>query len=81
MKFTKSDALKVGNKLKINWKKIPFEQFFIGINVELEHGRKYTRYGTNITNDDPIMTGKIALIHIIEVKDYYTKLKRYVDPG
>ncbi len=81
MKFTKSDALKVGNKLKIDWKKIPFDQFYIGINVELEHGRKYIRYGTNITNDDPIMTGKIALIHIIEVKDYYTKLKRYVDPG
>lgn len=81
MRFTKTQALKIGNKLKIDWKKIPFEQFAIGINVELEHGKKYARYGTNVTNDDPIMTGKIALIHIIEVKDYYTKLKKYVDPG
>lgn len=81
MKFSKDDALNVGNKLGINWKKISFNQFYIGINVELEHGLKYKRYGTNITNDNPTMTGKIALIHIIEVKDYYTRLKRYVDPG
>jgi len=81
MKFTKTDALRVGNRLKIDWKKIPFEQFYIGINVELEHGLKFKKYGTNVTNDNPLMTGKIALIHIIEVKNYYTKLKRYVDPG
>lgn len=81
MKFSKADALNVGNKLGINWKKISFNQFYIGINIELEHGLKYKRYGTNITNDNPTMTGKIALIHIIEVKDYYTRLKRYVDPG
>lgn len=53
----------------------------MGLNIELEHGKKYAKYGTNITNDDPIMTGKIALIHLIEVKDYNTKLKKYVDPG
>jgi hypothetical protein len=81
MKFTKSDTLKIGNKLKIDWKKISFNEFYMGINVELEHGLKYKRYGTNITNDNPLMTGKIALIHIIEVPDYYTKLKKYVDPG
>jgi len=79
MKFTKSDALRIGNKLGIDWKKIPFDQFYIGINVELEHGTFNRK--TNITNDDPIMTGKIAWIHIIEKKNYYTRLKRYVDPG
>ncbi len=81
MRFTKDQALRVGNKLGIDWKKIPFDQFAMGINVELEHGRKYAKYGTNITNDNPIMTGKIALIHIIESKTYYTDLKKYVDPG
>ncbi len=81
MIFTKSDALAIGNRLKVDWKKIPFNEFYIGINVELEHGLKYKRYGTNITNDSPTMTGKIALIHIIEVKNYYTLLKKYVDPG
>lgn len=80
MKFTKSDALKIGNKLKINWKKISFNEFYMGLNIELEHGKKYAKYGTNITNDDPLLTGKIALIHLIEVKDYNTKLKKYVDP-
>lgn len=86
MKFTRAQALVVYNKLKarntkVNWKNISFDQFVIGINVELEHGLKYAKYGTNVTNDDPMTTGKIALIHIIEVKDYYTKLLKYVDPG
>ncbi len=86
MRFTKAQALVVYNKLKakydkVPWERIPFSEFAIGINVELEHGKKFARYGTNITNDDPLMTGKIALIHIIEVRDYYTKLKRYVDPN
>ena len=86
MKFTRAQAQIIYNKLKlkntkVNWKNIPFDQFAIGINVELEHGLKYARYGTNVTNDDPMITGKIALIHIIEVKDYYTKLLKYVDPG
>lgn len=86
MKFTVNQALVVYNKLKarytnVNWNNVPFSEFAIGINVELEHGKKFARYGTNITNNDPMMTGKIALIHIIEVRDYYTKLKKYVDPN
>ena len=86
MRFTKAQALVIYNKLKsqnknVNWRKIPFEEFAVGINVELEHGLKYKRYGTNVTNDNPIISGKIALIHIIEVEDYYTKLRKYVDPG
>ena len=86
MKFTKIEATKIYFKLKEkyphnNWKKIPLPEFQIGINVELEHGRKFARYGTNVTNDDPIITGKIALIHIIEVEHYYTLLKKYVDPN
>lgn len=86
MKFTRAQALIVYNKLKsryesVDWNNVPFSEFAIGINVELEHGRKFFKYGTNITNDDPITTGKIALIHIIEVRDYYTKLKKYVDPN
>ena len=86
MKFTKDQARVVYDKLKslnpkLDWKNIPFSEFAMGINVELEHGLKYKKYGTNVTNDNPLMTGKIALIHIIEVKFYYTKLKKYVDPN
>ena len=46
----------------------------MGLNVELEHGSKDTN--TNISNSDPILTGKIALAHLNELPDYYTRLKR-----
>ena len=73
--FSKACALRVGNILGINWRKIDFNQFYMGINVELEHG---TRYGavTNVTNNDPITTGRIALAHLIEIPDYYTRLEK-----
>ena len=29
---------------------------------------------TNVTDDDPIVTGKIALAHMKEFPDYYTRL-------
>ena len=40
--------------------------------MELEHGLVDPH--TNVTNDDPIMTGKIALAHLNEFLDYYTRL-------
>jgi len=46
----------------------------MGLDVELEHGQADPR--TNITNDDPILTGKIALAHLNEIADYYTRLYR-----
>ena len=46
----------------------------MGLNVELEHGTKFPN--TNVTNDDPILTGKIALAHLMEFPDYYTRLKK-----
>jgi hypothetical protein len=46
----------------------------MGMDVELEHGTVNLR--TNITNDDALMTGKIALAHLNEFSDYYTRLKR-----
>lgn len=73
--FSKACALEVGNILCINWNEIDFNQFYMGINVELEHG---TRYGaiTNVTDNDPITTGRIALAHLIEIPDYYTRLEK-----
>ena len=53
-----------------------FEEFWLGLNVELEHG---TKGNWNITNNDPIMTAKIALRHMDESPTYYKDLKRYVD--
>jgi hypothetical protein len=46
----------------------------MGLEVELEHGRRDP--ATNVTGDDPILTGKIALAHLNEFPDYYTRLGR-----
>ena len=72
--FTKSEAKKIGEKLGINWKDYNLEQFRMGMDVELEHGR--TNKKTNVTNDNPLLTGKIALAHLNEFPDYYTRLER-----
>ena len=44
----------------------------MGLGIELEHGRRDP--ATNVTNDDPVVTGKIALAHLRELPDYYTRL-------
>jgi hypothetical protein len=70
--FTTEQAKQIGAKLGITWKRFDVEQFRMGLDVELEHGRVDPQ--TNVTNDDPILTGKIALAHLNEIADYYTRL-------
>jgi hypothetical protein len=72
--FTEKEAKEIGEKLGIDWSKYDVEQYRMGLDVELEHGRVDPH--TNVTNDDPIMTGKIALAHLNEFSDYYTRLER-----
>lgn len=72
--FTTEQALEIGNKLGIDWGRFNVEQFHIGLNVELEHGLNAP--STDVTNNDPILTGKIALAHLNEYADYYTRLKK-----
>lgn len=73
--FTPEEAKAVGDKLGIDWSKIDLHEFTVGMNVELEHG---TENGiTNVTNDDPLITGKIALAHLNERPDYYKKLLEF----
>ena len=50
------------------------EQFRMGLDVELEHGLHDPV--TDVTNNDPVVTGKIALAHLNEFPDYYTRLAR-----
>jgi hypothetical protein len=66
----------VGAEIGIDWDSAAFdlEQFRSGMDVELEHGRHEP--ATNVTDDDPIVTGKIALAHLNEFPDYYTRLER-----
>jgi hypothetical protein len=72
--FTTEEALMIAKRLNIKFDKFDVEQFRIGLIVELEHGR-VNQY-TNITNDDPIITGKITLAHLNEFSDYYKRLTR-----
>ena len=70
--FTAEEAKKIGEQLGIDWSKFDVEQFRSGMDVELEHG--LTDPHTNVSNDDPLTTGKIALAHLNEFPDYYTRL-------
>ena len=72
--FTAEEAERVGKRLGINWDKFDLEQFRTGMDVELEHGLADPH--TNVTNDAPILTGKIALAHLNEFPDYYTRLEK-----
>jgi hypothetical protein len=65
-KFTLKEVVEIAKKLEVNTKVVPIKTLQIGMNIELEH--------SNITNGDPIKTAKIALAHLKEFSDYYTKL-------
>jgi Protein of unknown function (DUF5661) len=74
--FTADEARRIGEQIGIDWASAPFdvEQFRSGLDVELEHGLHDP--ATNVTDDDPVTTGKIALAHLNEFPDYYTRLER-----
>lgn len=72
--FTADEAKEIGEKLGIDWKSFDVDQFRRGIDVELEHGTRSPE--TNVTNDDPLVTGKIALAHLNELPDYYDRLAK-----
>lgn len=72
--FTTADGKEIGEKLGIKWDKFAVDEFTAGMNVELEHG--LVDSATNVTNDDPLLTGKIALAHLNEFPDYYERLEK-----
>jgi hypothetical protein len=73
-KFTEEQARETGEKLGIKWDKFDIDQFRRGMDVELEHGTRDAL--TNVTNDDIMVTGKIALAHLNEFPDYYDRLEK-----
>lgn len=77
--FTAEEAKAIGEKLGIDWSKFDVEQFRMGMDVELEHG--LVNSVTNVTNSDPLTTGKIALAHLNEFPDYYTRLAKMEKEG
>lgn len=70
--FTSEEARRIGDQIGVDWQAYNLEEFRMGLAVELEHGARDTQ--TNVTNDDEITTGKIALAHLKEIRDYYTRL-------
>ena len=68
------EARRVGDEIGVDWTRFDLEQFRSGMNVEFEHGSRDPQ--TDVTGDDPIITGRIALAHMKEFPDYYQRLER-----
>jgi hypothetical protein len=71
---TSEEARQVGDEIGVDWSRFDLEQFRLGMDVEFEHGSHDPQ--TDVTHDDPIVTGKIALAHLNEFPDYYTRLAK-----
>lgn len=67
--FNEIEALKIADKLGVDFSKFSKEDFFTGIEIEFEHGLVNSK--TNVTNDDLEKTIKIALAHLNELPNYY----------
>lgn len=73
-KVTPQQARRIGDEIGVDWSRYDVEQFRAGLEVEFEHGSHDPQ--TDVTGDDPILTGKIALAHMKEFPDYYERLER-----
>ena len=71
---TSAEAKRVGDAIGVDWSRFDLEQFRLGMDVEHEHGSHDPQ--TDVTGDDLILTGKIALAHMKEFPDYYARLER-----
>lgn len=73
-RFSNAEAKRLGDRLGVDWDKVPLAEFRAGLTVELEHGNHDRQ--TNVTNDDLLKTGKIAWAHLKEDPKYYSRLRR-----
>ena len=73
-RITDKEAKAVGEQLGVEWDRFDIDQFRRGMDVELEHGIRDP--STNVTDDDLLITGKIALAHLNEFPDYYDRLEK-----
>ncbi len=70
--FTEDEARALGTRVGIDFDVVDLDQFRQGLAIELEHGAHDPE--TNVTNDDVVVTAKIAWAHLKEIPDYYTRL-------
>lgn len=81
--FTTQEILEAAKTLGITFDKFTLDDLITGVNIELEHGTISKK--TNVTNDNLILTMKIALAHLNEFPDYYNKeyglpaMERYLE--
>ena len=73
IKVTGKEAATILRAVNIQNMSIPVEDFRQGLAVELEHGIRFD--DANVTNNHPILTGKIVLAHLKETMDYYQRLE------
>ncbi|MBM4288906.1 MAG: hypothetical protein FJ135_12340 [Deltaproteobacteria bacterium] len=67
------EARKILDIVNVEKMDIPLADFIIGLEVELEHGIRFS--DANVTNNHPLLTGKIVLAHLKETMDYYQRLE------
>ncbi len=72
-KVTDKEARIILKELNTEGMRIPLEDFRVGLEVELEHGTRFP--DANVTNNHPLLTGKIVLAHLKESMDYYQRLE------
>jgi hypothetical protein len=72
--FSEEEARAIGQRIGVDWSAgdVDLEQFRMGLAIELEHGSQDP--ATDVTHDDETITGKIALAHLKEIRNYYTRL-------
>lgn len=71
-RVTPEEARVILQEVNIEGMPIPLGDFVNGLEVELEHGTRFA--DANVTNNHPILTGKIVLAHLKETMDYYQRL-------
>lgn len=70
---TEEEAKKILQVVNVEGMPIPLQDFSRGLEVELEHGTRFQ--DANVTNNHPILTGRIVLAHLKETMDYYLRLE------
>lgn len=78
-KWSLAEAVELGKQIGVDWSRVDARQFRIGLEVEGEHGSCDPQ--TDVTGDDPVLVGKIALAHLKEMPDYYTQLAKIEKGG
>jgi hypothetical protein len=70
---SREEAQTILQAVNVAGMEIPLEYFIAGLEVELEHGTRFK--DANVTNNHPLLTGKIVLAHLKETMDYYQRLE------